>query len=327
MMYLRSRLSHCLLTVAACAVALASQIAHAATVVNPVSAFLIDVDGVFSNGVSSGVINGEWSDVAPLAFISPPVTNPALPFGGLQATTVGDPNANALLYAAIAPGSVPADPIEDLYLMYVNATRTNPVFTAGEEMASVVFPVTFNGGPHDLRVRLVSSLTGAHEIVADPEGDGTETGIGGFFDVFLDIDGSPAPPTAADQLGIEAAVGFGPSPLTALSHMLIELEVALTIPAGRGDGDPFSPGGVGDPNNGYSPEPAFWGAEAKNNTIDPPISAAIFTIDPATGITTATSDFLLPQQIEVPEPVTAVLLGLGLVGLAGARRLRSLKKR
>jgi hypothetical protein len=89
--------------------------------------------------------------------------------------------------------------------------------------------------------------------------------------------------------------------------MIIELEVELNLPSGLGNIIP--------PHAGiYSPAPAFWSASAASNVIDPPISSAIFTLNPD-GSTTITS--------VLPEPSAFLLAGAGLllVGLLGKRRL------
>ena len=78
-------------------------------VTNPFSAFPITVDGQFTPGgpeVGVAVAQGigteevlEWSDVEPLAFISP-----VDPEGTLFRTCQDDPAANSFLYTAIAIG-------------------------------------------------------------------------------------------------------------------------------------------------------------------------------------------------------------------------------
>ena len=68
---------------------------------NSVSAFPIVIDGQFTGGLVDGVVKGEWSDFTPQAFIAPPGAT-----GTLLATTLGDPRANSLLYAGLAPETV-----------------------------------------------------------------------------------------------------------------------------------------------------------------------------------------------------------------------------
>ena len=109
---------------------------------NPVSQFPVTVDGQFTGGVVGGALQGEWSDVTPLAFISP-----ATPGGTLFQVPVGDSARNSLLYAANAPGTVINDGV-DLYLMYDYLPRTNSNFAPGELMAEISFPI--NIGNHEL---------------------------------------------------------------------------------------------------------------------------------------------------------------------------------
>jgi hypothetical protein len=67
----------------------------------------------------------------------------------------------------------------------------------------------------------------------------------------------------------------------------------------------------------YSPDPAYWRADASKDSGDPPISSAIFTINPD-GSTTI-------QPVAIPEPSALALMGLGL-GL-GLARLRARRQR
>jgi len=74
-------------------------------------------------------------------------------------------------------------------------------------------------------------------------------------------------------------------------HLLLEVEVPLLISSAFADPQgPLAGGvpGVACPSGqpcGYSPAPAFWGADIANNLANPPASAAVFTIDPF-GVTT-----------------------------------------
>lgn len=257
--------------------------------VNPPSNFAIDVDGQFNAGAinlgppPSLLPATEWSDVTPLAFISPPLDN-----GPLLSVPLGTPGVNSLLYAAVAPGTTAVE--HELYLMYDYLPRTNPNFGAGEFIADIKFPLTING-------------VKSPDAVVQFRGNGVASPTS-FFDVFVDLDGQgPTSPVPAASLGIdEAAVGFGPSTLSAIPHMLIELEATLAIPPGFSSGF-FPPGGS---PGVYSPEPAFWAGSAANDLVDPPISAAIFTINP---------DGSTLVVAAVPE------MGSGLIKLLGATSL------
>ena len=76
---------------------------------NPLSQFPITVDGRFTDGISGG----EWSDVRPAWFVSPP-----LPQGEAEPTFPNNPLANSLLYAAVAPGATA--PSNELYLLTIS---------------------------------------------------------------------------------------------------------------------------------------------------------------------------------------------------------------
>jgi hypothetical protein len=254
---------------------------------NPISSFPITVDGQFTDGVSGGVLSGEWSDVTPKAFISPPTDS-----GQLLEVPVGDPRANSLLYAAVAPGAFVVG--HELYLMYDYLPRTNPIFAPGEFIADVKFPI------QPFPSATCPQCDGLTKFPATVEFRGTG---GSSFDVSVEVQGLPGVFSASD-FDMEGAIGFGPSTLSTQDHLLVELEVGLNTPAGFFD--PNSPPGTGP----YSPDPAFWSAGISNNQADPMASAAFFHILPG-GANVITSD---PNTPFVPEPSTFCLIGVGIVG-------------
>lgn len=267
--------------------------AQGSVATNPVSAFPMTMDGQFTGGVVAGVAIGEWSDITPLAFISP--TNPS---GILLRTEVGDPLANSLLYAGIAPETV-GGPVEDLYLMYDYLPRTNPFFSPGEFIADIAFPITL---PNQTERFITVQFRGGNSGPTS-------------FDVLVDQNGDGNPDVLASSLGMDGALGFGPSELSSLPHLLIELEVPLRIPAGFGTpGGPFPQAGINPLTGLYDPDPAFWGANIAKNDVDPPASAAIFQILPD-GTTIADSTNVVPaaSSAAAPEPATGALLAAGLL--------------
>lgn len=281
-------------------------------VVNPVSNFPIETDGLFTGGVSSGMIMGEWADITPVAFISLPDNNsgPAIP------VALNNPSRNSLLYAAIAPEA--NGDIDDLYLMYDYLPRTNPIFSPGEFIADIAFPITLpesRGGRGD-NTPIVVQFRGR-------SGGGGSGGQGQpppGFDVFVDVNGDGNADFTAAALGMDAGLNFGPSTLSANNHLLIELGVPLRIPAGFADPNGRLPGNGINPATGlYDPDPAFWGAGIANNGVDPPASAAFFQILP-TGQVVINPVGPAP----VPEPSTLMMLGAGLA--TGALALRRRKK-
>jgi len=265
-----------------------------AETMNPVSAFPIVVDGAFFPA-------DEWSDVTPLAFISPDTND-----GTLFQTTVDDPDANAFTYVALAPTQA-FGPVDELYLMYDFLPRTDPFVKPGDFVADKFFPLTITTLiPVDYLPGIPESMqafAGISSIVVDitvqvraptnavpvcPD----ETGL---FDVFITNgvffnNGVHC----ASEFGIGVAVGLGPSPegdfRAAGDHLLVEVEVPLLISSAFAD--PLGPLAGGVPGFdcpsgpcGYSPAPAFWAADIANNLANPPASAAVFTIDPF-GVTT-----------------------------------------
>ena len=127
----------------------------------------------------------------------------------------------------------------------------------------------------------------------------------------------------ASNFGIDAAVGFGPSPLSDLDHLLVELEVPLLIEPGffnnDGDGPLPEDGSSGPDGGGYSPLPAFWGAGIANDVIDPVASGGKFTINPD-GSTTIDASGIRAAGA-VPEPGVLAMIAFALVA-AGACRTR-----
>lgn len=140
----------------------------------------------------------------------------------------------------------------------------------------------------------------------------------------------PGGPNDADFTNgkFQAAVGFGTSPNSpSTNHLMGELQMTI-------DTTKF-----GTPSNGlYSPDPAFWGADAFNSEADlsgavgppegdPPITSGIFTLNPD-GTTTLNPLFSpngapvqQPQDL-VPEPSSLMLCGIAGLSLVGYARKR-----
>jgi len=296
---------------------------------NAVSAFPIIVDGDFTSAE-------EWSDVTPLAFISPDTNE-----GTLFQTTLDDTDANAFTYAAIAPSELP--PIEDLYLMYDYLPRTEPFFPDGdmaeygEFVADIFFPITITtfipayylpGIPESMQAFAGIEPPEEEEVDITIQVRVPETTFGpacpdetGLFDVFI-TDGAFIPnagSVCALEFGIGVAVGFGPSPQGDIRgagiHLLVELEVPLLIDESFADpGGPIAGGvpgfGCASGPCGYSPDPAFWGASVANDLVDPPASAAVFTITPFGGtiVTSVASSLMAVGGDLIPLDTTMVLV-------------------
>ena len=305
-MMLNSRFGFCCQAIAFVLLLIPMAAIQADEVQNEVSAFTITVDGLFTDGVVGGVVQGEWSDIEPLAFLSPPT-----PDGTLFQVPVGSPLANSLLYAGIAPGIAVTEP--ELYLMYDYLPRTDPFFSLGEFIADISFPIMTDIVCEEC-VR-EEDITVQFRGAGPPPTLSSDTDsivIGSLFDVFVAVhlpNGEDLIFDAA-QFGMEGVIGFGPSALSEMPHLLIELEVPLLIEAEfLGPSSPAH-------NGVYSPAPAFWGAGIANDGIDPPASAALFEILP--GGTVISDSGFLPS---IPEPATWVTLLLGMGAIPLRRRV------
>jgi hypothetical protein len=250
------------------------------TVVNPISKFPVIVDGAFTGfdptkpQPQAGI---EWSDVTPQAFL----TDPNDP-NNLLRICPGDPSTDTLVYTALAPGLQGA-PLDDLYLLYDFLKMTDPNFKPGQVVATIHFPVTpSSGGPEvPISVSFVAAAPNGGYGIAISTGPvvfkavatGDFNGNGTVEPNEINI--------PAGSIGIEGALGFGPSPNDPnVIHGIAELGVPLRIPANFGSA--FPPAGV-DPNNGlYSPDPKFWSStfKADPNNPDPAGSSILTTINP-----------------------------------------------
>ena len=300
---LKSKLS--LLAAAGLAGLLGPSAASGQVIVNPLSAFSITTDGAFMDGVAG---SGEWSDVAPQAFVSPDDNT-----GTLFRTTVGDPNANSFLYAALAPGIIVQDATE-LYLLYDYLPRTSSFFDGGEFIADIDFLIDLPGGGYGGGVEEDTPIT---VQVRGLEEQFTPQVNGGPIPIDVTVDAGSFGTFDPDQLGMEVAVGFGPSPHAAFDHMIIELEVGLTVDQFFFNPNTFPQGQEPDGTGVYSPDPAFWGGNFANDLVDPPGTASVFGINPD-GSTTVNSGGV-PA---FPEPATLGLLTAGGLLLLARRRTR-----
>lgn len=277
---------------------------------NGISAFPMNVDGSFSN--FDGGLFGEWSDVTPANFFSAP---------GLPADPLPGPaGANSALYAALGTsGAAGATPT--LHLLYDFVPRTNQFVQSGEIVASITFPVHLPNDPDPLNRTNISVLF--QGITPSLLGGGAGL-IGNLIFGIADTDLDGVGDTSLSSLGLTGAAGFGPSPLSNLAHLIVELGVGLRIPAGFGDGTNLPGNGINPTTGLYDPDPAFWGA-AGGGDGSPADAAGGGASDPLQSASNANFQ-IFPNgstqvtPVLVPEPTSAALLLAGLGAFAARRR-------
>jgi WD40 repeat protein len=203
------------------------------------------IDGEFTNTPGEG----EWSDVTFGAYVSDSAAHKIV-----QATDSDNTSANSLFFAAVAPSPDSTGTVTSLSLMFVYLPKTVPFLEPGQLLADLTFPaVVVPGGlPKPVTLRLRAAPLSALALAA------VNASTSSHIEAVVDLDGNGVPDVPASDLGIEAVAGFGPSPLSTIPHLLVEVRVPLQIPAGFGTDDgPFpQDGAVGV----YSTDPSFWTA-------------------------------------------------------------------
>jgi len=177
----------------------------------------------------------------------------------------------------------------------------------------VFFEIVPEGDAYLVRIDGLNSF----QAYERPIGSTAPLTSGGAFDVGS---GSGWTPLDAGDLALanfHVALGLGPSPANGAPHALAEFDMTIDHAS-----DPI-PGA----NGFYSPDPAFWGASAKNNALDPPISSAIFELNPdgsidLTPVLNASGAPVMQGSVTTPEPGGWALILTGLGVVFGLRRLR-----
>jgi hypothetical protein len=247
-------------------------------------------DGVFTSGA-------EWS-------------GPFVVTAQFSTVQVGSQqNGGSTLYVERVPGVTDGG---ILFLMYDFTNSPALGLNPGNSFFDVFFEIPNEGEDYVVRI-----LPGTDNFVAVEKANNTTSSQNpdGSFNL---SDPVWSPLSAADLAAAQfhTAIGFGPSPDLATSHLQAEFQLTVQK-AGFG--------------GFYSPEPAFWSAgvggrgnPGATSVDDPPISSAIFILDPAGGPVTTVIPVLGPNgspiaqpQADVPEPATALLAGLGLLGGIG----------
>jgi hypothetical protein len=243
----------------------------------------------------------EWQDVAPTFFAA-----------------VGDSGGSYLYAEHETVGSA-----QTLYLMYdyVNS----PAVGIDPTVVDSFFDVFFQVGDEDYVVRFGTTPDGMGGFTQDPleayEKDHDQMSSTNP-DGSLNLSDPVWSQLSSEELALArfvAAITFGSSPNSGASHVIAEFELSVN------NAD------AGPENGIYSPDPAFWSASSFKEGLDPPISSAIFQLEPNGGVTIVPAlgpggaPVIQHQQVvaAVPEPSSfAIVAGMGLVFVATRRVAR-----
>jgi hypothetical protein len=253
----------------------------------------------------------EWGNVTPQAFPFDPSTGAGGSFlyveqgtsGGIGATATGSPGSPGL-------GNT-------LFLMYdyVHGTGGGP-----GSFFDVFFQVPNQGTDYAVHI-----TGGGFQAFEKPAGTVSPTTSDGSLDLSDTRVWTPLDQTDLALARFQGAIGFATSPNDPITpHLMAEFQLSINR-------DPSSP----SPSGLYDPAPAFWSASKGSSAGDPPISSAIFTLNPDGSTTVAPAlgpngdPVGQPQQVAaaVPEPSTlasAAVAGLIGLGVAGRRRKRTM---
>jgi hypothetical protein len=279
----------CLAALAVAAIASTPELCRA----NP---FLHVTDGVFTSP-------DEWTGpgVNQTFFAFNPATNAGgaylyveQGFSGITPTEAGIPNT--------------------LFLMYDYVSSAEAGFSVVNSFYDVFFSVPALGDDYVVRI------FGQDNFLAVEKEIGTVSSLNP--DGTFNLEDPVWSPLDSDDLAIakfQTAIGFGTSPNSGSPHLMAEFQLSINTGA-------FS----GGPSTGfYDPAPAFWSASVGKEGSDPPISSAIFTLNPDGSTIVAPAlgpngdPVQQPQQV-VPEPSTLAMVGtpvmIGLIGFCRRKR-------
>ena len=156
------------------------------------------------------------ANLTPLAFIS---SSP----GPAAAAQLYNTDADVFLYgvASLSNSSTQSVQPDTLYLLYDDTSRTNGNFKQGATVAEFSLPlVVLTGYPSAPTETLVPTTL---QFIATGAGDCSASTVSGNFS------GKGAQTLMAAQIGVNCAVVFAPSPLSAKSHAIFELAVPLVV--------------------------------------------------------------------------------------------------
>jgi hypothetical protein len=200
-----------------------------------------------------------------------------------------------------------------LDLMYDYVNSGNTLHNDPTSFFDVFFEVASSGDDYLVRINAgtnqFTSFERTHGSLAPLLADGT-------FDVSAGSGWSALSTADLNEARFKTAIGFGHDPASPSDpdHLLAEFELSINRPG--------SPGL-------YDPSPAFWSASAAKTGSDPPISSAIFQLDPdggtlVTPVYSADGGPAQRPQDVAPEGGSLMLIAAGiipiLIGIARRRR-------
>lgn len=156
------------------------------------------------------------ANLTPIAFIS---SSP----GPAKATQLYNTDADVFLYgvASLSNSSTQSVQPDTLYLLYDDTSRTNGNLKQGATVAEFSLPlVVLTGYPSAPTETLVPTTL---QFIATGAGDCSASTVSGNFS------GKGTQTLKAAQIGVNCAVVFAPSPLSAKSHAIFELAVPLVV--------------------------------------------------------------------------------------------------
>jgi hypothetical protein len=156
------------------------------------------------------------ANLTPLAFIS---SSP----GPAKATQLYNTDADVFLYgvASLSNSSGQSVQPDTFYLLYDDTSRTNGNLQQGATVAEFSLPlVVLTGYPSAPTETLVPTTL---RFIATGAGDCSTSTVSGNFS------GKGTQTLKAAQIGVNCAVVFAPSPLSAKSHAIFELAVPLVV--------------------------------------------------------------------------------------------------
>src|SRR5580704_11113600 len=156
------------------------------------------------------------ANLTPIAFIS---SSP----GPAKATQLYNTDADVFLYgvASLSNSSTQSVQPDTLYLLYDDTSRTNGNLNQGATVAEFSLPLVFLSSEGTTERQVPATL----QFRATSAGNcSTSTVVGNFSGA-----SSRSQTLPAAQVGVNCAVVFAPSPLSAKSHAIFELAVPLVV--------------------------------------------------------------------------------------------------